>query len=223
MPWCHPQTPLCVRRVEARIAAEVRTATGSCMSACATCAQLRAAALVIIGENGIDGLTHDRLAEQASLSAEQTRQHYPYLSECLYETYEEVSNSIYDVFARCLAAEPRWRSALALAGRTLLERMAANPAEARLCFVDILRGDHELLRRREAARRRLVDLFVAELGRRRGEPEQFRVQLELLIGAGFQAIAAAVAAGAIDELPRLGPELESRAFVFEPDSRLIPS
>jgi AcrR family transcriptional regulator len=181
-----------------------------------TCVQLRGAALSIVGDDGIESLTLDRLADRAGLSVDEARQHYPDLTECLYETYEEVSSSIYEDFVRCFAEEPRWRSALTLGGRTLLERMAANPAEARLCFFDILRGDHELLRRREAARRRLVDLFVVELGRRRGEPEQFRIQLELLIGAAFQAIAAAVATGGLDELPRLERELESRAFVFEP-------
>lgn len=190
--------------------------TSSYTPPCITCARLRGAALAIVGDGGIETLTLDRLAGRAGLSVDETRRHYPDLTECLYETYEEVSNSIYDDFVRSFAAEPRWRTALALGGRTLLERMAASPAEARLCFCDILRGDHELLRRRELARRRLVDLFVVELGRRRAEPEQFRIQLELLIGAAFQAIAAAVATGAIDELPRLEHELRSRAFVFEP-------
>lgn len=190
--------------------------TASCTSTCGTCGQLRAAALEIVGEDGLQAVTLERLADKAGLSTDEVQHHYPYLSECLYETYEEVANCIYEDFAHSFASEPRWRTALTVGGRTLLERMAANPAEARLCFVDILQGDHELLRRRDAARRRLVDLFVAELGHRRGEPEQFRVQLELLIGAAFQAIAAAVATGAIDELPRLEPELESRAYVFEP-------
>lgn len=42
------------------------------------------------------------------------------------------------------------------------------------------------------------------------------MQLELLIGAGFQAIAAAIESGDITALPGLAPELESRAFVCEP-------
>ena len=126
------------------------------------------------------------------------------------------AQGVYDDFRRSFAAEPGWRRALMLASRTLLARMAAHPDEARLCFVEILRSDHELLRRRERSRRRLVELFVSELGRRRELAEQYRVQLELLIGAGFQTIATAIELGDISGLPRLAPELESRGLVFEP-------
>lgn len=183
---------------------------------CDICTHLRAAALSIIGSDGIEHVTIERLAAEACMPERLVLEHYEDASDCLYATYEEVSEGIYEDFARCFAFEPGWRRALMLAARTLLARLAAAPAEARLCFVDILRSDHELLRRRNLSRRRLVDLFVRELGRRRDDPEQFRVQLELLIGAGFQAIAAAVESGDVQGLPGIEPELESRAFVFEP-------
>lgn len=187
-----------------------------CEPSCEVCARLRTAALKLIGKAGINTLTIESLAEQAVVPLGDARDHYPDHRACLLDTYDEVSLSIYEDFARCFVVVPGWRRALILAGRTLLERLASRPAEARLCFVEVLRGDHELLRRREDSRRRLVDLFVAELGHRRAQPEQFRVQLELLIGAGFQAIATAVISGDISELPELEPELESRASVFEP-------
>lgn len=190
--------------------------TASCSSTCLACAALRAASLAIVDEAGIDGVTLERLAAHTGASAPWIRAHYPSAAACLADTYEHVSRGIYDDFARCLATEQGWRRALMLAARTLLARMASHPAEARLCFVEILRADRELLRRRAASRRRLVDLLVSELGRRRDRPEQFRIQLELLLGAGFQAIAAAVEAGDAADLPTLAGELESRAFVFEP-------
>jgi AcrR family transcriptional regulator len=180
------------------------------------CVKLRGAALEVVGRDGIEALSTERLADQAGVPADEVAAHYPDARDCLHETYEEVSRSIYEDFARAFAAEEGWRRALMLAARTLLERLAARPAEARLCFQEVLRGDHELLRRRDAARRRMVDLFVEELGRRRDAPEQFRMQLEMLIGAEFQAIAMGVAGGDLAELPELHLELESRAFVFEP-------
>ena len=186
----------------------------TCNLACEICASLRAAALEIIAEDGVEAITTDRLADHAGISRDEIRYHYSDASQCLYETYEEVSGSIHGDFIRSFAAVPGWRRGLIIGGRTLLERMAARPAEARLCFVEILRGDHELLRRRDAARRRLVDLFVRELGRRLDDPEQYRMQLEMLIGAVFQAIATAVATGDMVALPALEPEIVSRAFVF---------
>jgi hypothetical protein len=142
--------------------------------------------------------------------------HYPSSSVCLSETYEEVSRSVLDDFKAAFEAEKGWRDALTAGARRLLERMAAHPAEARLCFQEILRADHELLRRRDAARKRMVDLFVRELRRRQRDGPVPRTQLELLIGAGFQAIATAVAEDRNARLPELLAELTSRAYVFEP-------
>lgn len=190
--------------------------TRSCSPACERCATFRAVALRIVGEDGVEAVTAQRLSWAAGVSEDELRRHYRDPLICLGETYEEVSEGIYEDFRRCFDAEPGWRRALMLASRTLLQRMAAYPDEARLCFVEILRSDHELLRRRDRSRRRLVDLFVAELGRRRDHPEQFRLQLELVIGAGFQTIAAAIESGDISGLTELANELESRALVFEP-------
>ena len=187
-----------------------------CKQSCSTCAELRAAALEIVGSGGIEALTIESLASAASLSPDQVRRHYPSAPVCLSETYEEVSRSVLDDFKAAFKAERGWREALTAGARTLLERMAAHPAEARLCFQEILRADHELLRRRDAARKRMIDLFVRELRRRHGDGPVLRTQLELLIGAGFQAIAVAVAEDRVAQLPDLLPELTSRAYVFEP-------
>jgi hypothetical protein len=187
----------------------------TCSNTCPTCARLCEATLGLVAASGLEALTDARLADAAGLTLAELHAHYLTAADCLYDTYDAVALSIYEDFERAFATEPGWRDALRLAGTTLLDRMAARPAEARLCFAEVIRGDHELLRRREASRRRLHVLFVRELGRRRDQAELFEMQLELLIGAGFQAIAAAVAGDRIERLPTLNVELESRALVFE--------
>jgi AcrR family transcriptional regulator len=195
----------------------LRTVPGkSCNPDCDRCARLRAAVLAIVGGRGLEGVTLAQLSERAGVSVQEARAHYRDEQSCLADTYEEVAQSIYDDFAAVLAGEPAWHDALTRAARALLERLAARPAEARLCFVEILHADPELPRRRERRRQRLVDLFVSELGRRRDGAEKLRLQLELLIGAGFQLIAEAVASGETAGLPGIEPELVSRGYVFEP-------
>lgn len=187
-------------------------------SACAICARLRATALGFVGHNGIEALTVERISDEAGLAIGAVRSHHPTAADCWYDVYEEVSGSIYDDFAAAFSQERSWRQAIRVAARTLLVRMAARPAQARLCLVEATKGDHELLRLRMVARGRLVQLFASELDRRppRGTADVPEMQLELLIGVGFQAIAGAVAEGRVDDLPGLAPELASRAHVFEP-------
>jgi hypothetical protein len=173
--------------------------------------------LEIVSDDGIDALTTERVSQKGGVAADEFGAHYATVASCLCDTYDKVSRSVYEDFAEAFRAEPSWRRALTLGGRRLLERMAARPAEARLCFVEVLRGDHELLCRRVAARRRLVELFARELGRRLDEEDDVpEMQLELLIGAGFQAIAQAVSDGQGANLRALEPELILRAHVFEP-------
>ncbi len=177
--------------------------------------RLRAAALSIVGAAGIDALSDEQLVRQAGLDPADLREHYETASACLYATYEDVAAAIYEDFAAALASERGWYDGLRAGAVALLRRLTAHPAQARLCFAEILHGDYELLHRREASRRRLVALFVSELGRRREQPELFSMQLELLIGACFQTIAAAVTDHGEQPLESLVPELESRAQVFE--------
>jgi len=150
------------------------------------------------------------------LSPDEVRAHYATVESCLHDTYDEVARSIYEDFAEAFAAEQGWRDGLRLGANTLLRRMAAKPDEARFCFVEVLGGDHELLRRRDASRRRLIALFMGELRRECDKPELFAMQLELLIGSTFQTIAASIAHGEPAHLPALEPEIESRAYVFAP-------
>lgn len=172
--------------------------------------------MTIVGAEGLDALTIERLAAASGRSEGEVKSHYSTASACLYDTYEEIALSVYHDFAGAFAAERGWRDGLHMATVTLLRRMAARPAEARLCFTEILHGDHELLRRRDASRARLVRLFLRERGKRCGDADAVQMQLELLIGASFQAIAAAVAEDRVVDLEELAPELKERASVFEP-------
>lgn len=156
------------------------------------------------------------MADWAGVEETALVEHYGGVAGCLHATYDEVAVGIYEAFADAMASQPGWYDALRAGSLALLRRLSDEPAEARLCFGEIPQGDHELLRRRASSRRRLLALFVRELGRRREDPELYAVQLELLIGASFQAIAAAVSEGRLEQLEHLAPELESRAFVFEP-------
>ena len=188
----------------------------ACNPDCATCTRLRRAALDIVGDGGLEALTLLTLAGSAGIDAVELRRHYATEAECLYDTYEEIAHDVRDVIAAAFAQVPSWPDALTLVGKRLLAWMAERPAEARLCFIEILRGDREMLRRRDAERQRTIDLFVRE-HRRRGHREDLpELQLELLVSAGFRAIGAAVAEGPVAALPELEPELVSVAEVFEP-------
>jgi DNA-binding transcriptional regulator YbjK len=195
----------------------------SCKPACPVCCRLRGAALELVGAGGTGALSHDALDRAAELPDGEAAQHYPNIAACLQETYAEVSESLLAELTEPFYDTVSWDSALALARARLLGRLAARPAEARLSFVETLRGDRGLRRLREIRRRRLV-AFLDDQRARRGEPSS-RMQIELLTGAMFHEISTAVEAGRTAELPALEPRLSELAHLFDPAERrprLVP-
>lgn len=170
----------------------------SCMPGCATCEGLRHAALKIVGEGGIEALDHHSLAAGTRIPTAEVARHYPDISQCLYETYDSVVSDILLGLMELVREGSDWQAGFERARWAMLERLAANPAEARLCFVETLRGDRELRRRREVTRRRVVDFLTQEHKRRQPEEGLPDMQFEMLIGAGFQAISSAVSSEEID-------------------------
>jgi hypothetical protein len=188
----------------------------SCKPGCSVCGRLRALALEIVGEGCSEALSRTSLSERAKCSWAEVSEHYATVGDCLYEAYDELSFSVLLDVAGAFSERSSWEDAYDVAQKRLLTRMAANPAEARLYFVEALRGDRRLRRRREITHRWMVDLLVREHERRR-EPEGLsEFQIELLFGAACHAISTAVAEGRARQLLALEPTLREVAAVFKP-------
>jgi AcrR family transcriptional regulator len=186
-------------------------------AACPTCASLRAATLRLVGEDGLAGLSLSSLSESSGLSPADVCGHYPSDAACLYDAYDELARALLLDFADAFERSDTWNEGLMRGQKRLLRRMAERPSEARLWFVEVLKGDRELLRRRDSGCRQMLELLIAQ--HRRWNPDDDdapEMQLELLIGASFQLISARVADRRISELPALGPALDALANAFEP-------
>jgi hypothetical protein len=185
--------------------------------ACPTCASLRSAALGIVGEDGLAGLSLSSLSQFSGLPPTEVRIHYRSAADCLNDTYDELARALLLDFADAFERGATWDDGLLRGQERLLARMARRPAEARLWFVEVLRGDRELLRRRDSGARQMLELFITQ--HRRWHPDADEVpemQLELLIGASYQLISARVADRRIADLLEMGPELDALADTFEP-------
>lgn len=177
-----------------------------CEPGCPGCERLRAAALELVGEGGIEKLSLESLAERTGEPPAEVAAHYATSRECIYETYDEVASDLRREMMDAFEDGSDWHEGFELARRRILERLAINPAEARLCFVETLRGDRGLRRRRDMNRRSIVGFMTREYARSANGNGMRPIQIELLIGAGFQAISTAVAQdGGVDPA-----ELDSR-------------
>lgn len=180
----------------------------SCQPSCATCAQLRAAALQIVGEQGIGALTHETVAARSRLSAESVAAHYPELASCLYEGYDEKASDLVRAVVAGYEGDADWLSGFERSRVGLLDWLSAHPAGARLFFVEALRGDRELRLRRDLTRRKIVEFVTGEYARSANGDGAPALQIELLIAAGFQLISGAMCNGGTHELAEKLAELD---------------
>lgn len=156
------------------------------------------------------------LSARSGLAPEDVRDHYSTPSACLYATYDEVVSVLHSDYAHAFERSPSWDEGFRLGVTQMLSWLADRPAAARLVFIEVLRGDRELLRHRELARRRLLELLIGEHRRRGDSEDMHEIQLELMLGAVFQLVASHVANGRVDELPAFSGELIELAGMFEP-------
>jgi len=101
----------------------------SCQPSCATCAKLRVTALHIVGEQGLDALTRETVAAESHLSAESVAAHYPELTSCLYEGYEEEASDLVRAVVAGYEGGADWLSGFEHSQAQLLEWLSAHRRE----------------------------------------------------------------------------------------------
>jgi hypothetical protein len=197
---------------------EVVTGVPTCSPDCAMCGRLRAsaAAAVLIVDGG--PVTMAALAMAAGVSLSETRGHCPEGAQQLVaEAYRRAAGELFDNYAAAFHRGRSWPEKLTVALERLLGRLAAEPALAHLCFVAPSSGHQELQEIREAFRERYVRLLDDEQPWDDEIDAQLpSLQLELMIGAMFRAIADLVRDGRAPELPSHLDEIAGAAQVFEP-------
>ena len=187
----------------------------SCDPECLICKRLQDLAVELVADSGAEALSFAALSDRSGLPAALIAEHYPTPGACLYAPYEAASGRMLEVLARGFGDALTWPAGFARATRELVAEMAADPAQAKLCFVVAPRVDHELRTRCEGRRRLIVAFLAAEYERRRRRERLSEIQIELLVGASFHAISETLAAGAETELAALAPKLGELAGLFD--------
>jgi hypothetical protein len=160
---------------------------------------LRSVALQIVAERGTDALSHESLAGEAHVSNESVAAHYPVPASCLHEAYEEQASDLVRTVVGGYEDGTDWQSGLERSRAQLIEWLSEHPAGARVFFVEALRGDRELRRRRDLTRRQIVEFLTGEYARSANGGGVPPLQVELLIGAGFRLISDAMLDGGTEE------------------------
>lgn len=181
---------------------ESATPTGRCTPGCPTCADLRRAAVALVGSVGLEGVTGERLAQVAGLPPETLRLHVCGDVEVVIPAaYEEQMEGLQARFAARLHRAASRDEGLRDATADLLAYLARHPDVAAFVTVEVLKGGRELLELREELRLRTVANVRRELARFDHGAVASDLQIEMLVATMGHTIARHVDGGRTAELP----------------------
>jgi hypothetical protein len=176
-------------------------AADRCLPGCPTCADLRRAAVALVGSVGLEGVTDERLAQVAGLEPGASALHICGTAEvCVPTAYEELIEGLQARFAARLHRASTREEGLRAATDDLLRYLARHGDVAAFVTVEVLKGGRELLELREDLRRRTVANVRRELARFDGDAVASGLQIEMLVATMGHTIARHVNAGRTTEL-----------------------
>jgi AcrR family transcriptional regulator len=103
-------------------------------------------------------------------------------------------------------AERDFASRMTAGLRAFLELLAGAPSFARMCIVEVLAAGPEAVRRRNDAMTTL-SAMIEDDARRLSSRPQSPVAVEMLVGGIYELVYSRLAAGRVDEIERLLPEV----------------
>lgn len=181
---------------------ETDDAAGRCLPGCPTCADLRRAAVAVVGSLGLEGMTPERLAHVCGLRPEIAARHVcGSVDVVVPAAYAEAMEGLQARFAARLHRAASREQGLRVATADLLAYLARHGDVAAFVTVEVRKGGRELQQLREAMRRRSVANVRRELARFDGAAVASDLQIEMLVATMGLTIARHVEAGRTADLP----------------------
>ena len=180
---------------------------------CATCASLRATAVSLALQRGIQFVTSEAIAAETGIEGKEAARHYPTLDHCLSAAYDECTTHFRDVASRAMEEDGSWQERLHAAAAAAVEAFDERPDLARYCVVEAWRCNLPLLRASRLAGRRRYIQMLTDHRRAGGDEDLPEVRMEMFVGAGHHVSSEELEQG---DGYSLQERLDGLIEVFEP-------
>lgn len=118
----------------------------------------------LIAEKGATGTTIEAIVKEAGVSSVTFYEHFRNKDECFVAAFERAVEELRAEVVEAVPAEVAWSEQVGAGLEALLTALDAEPARARLCFVEAQRGGREMAARYDAALDAVAALLDDSLG-----------------------------------------------------------
>jgi AcrR family transcriptional regulator len=171
--------------------------------------RLLGAAAEVLAEQGHVNTTSTQVSKHAGVSPATFYQHFDNISDCLVAAYGAASGCVLEIVSEaCREERIGWPQRLGVAVASTLRFLAVEPATAHLLGTEPPAGERAIARERQATIEHLAGLLAGGRGLRPDDAAELPAGTERHLVAGAVGIYSGwVAAGDVDRLPELAPEL----------------
>jgi AcrR family transcriptional regulator len=166
-----------------------------------------------VSELGFQALTVAAILQRAGVSRKTFYEHFAGKEECFLAAYDVVAEGLLHGVSEAYERPGPWRARVRAGLAEFLRLLAAEPAFARMCIVEVLAAGPQALRRRDDAMRMFTVFF--EPGRAEAPPHVALPPLvsESVVGAIYEVIYTRIRRDETATLPDLLDELMYVALV----------
>jgi AcrR family transcriptional regulator len=171
--------------------------------------RLLGAAAEVLADDGHVNTTSTRVSKRAGVSPATFYQHFDNIGECLLAAHEAAAGCVMEIVSEaCREERIDWPQRVGVAVASTLRFLAVEPATAHLLGSEPPAGERAIARERQAWIERLAALLAGGRELRPGDAAELPAGTERHLVAGAVGIYSEwVAAGNVDRLPELAPEL----------------
>jgi AcrR family transcriptional regulator len=171
--------------------------------------RLLGAAAEVLAEQGHVNTTSTQVSKVAGVSPATFYRHFDNIGECLLAAFEAASDCVMEIVSEaCREEQIGWPERLGVAVASTLRFLAVEPATAHLLGTEPTAGERAIARDRQAWIERLAAMLAGGRGLRPDDAAELPAGAERHLVAGAVGIFSEwVAAGDVDRLPELAPEL----------------
>ena len=171
--------------------------------------RLLGAAAEVLAEQGYVNTTSTQVSKHAGVSPATFYRHFDNIGACLLAAHEAAADCVLEIVSEaCREERIEWPERLGVAVASALRFLAVEPATAHLLGTEPPAGERAIARDRQAWVERLAALLAGGRDRRPADAAELPAATERHLVAGALGIYSEwVAAGDVDRLPELAPEL----------------
>ena len=173
-----------------------------------------AAVAQVASTRGYGAMSVQDVVREAGVSRRTFYEQFKNKDHAFLAAYDEASGRLLTTVRAAMDAEETFEAKISTAFRAFLELLAASPAFAKMCIVEVLAAGPGAIARRARTMEEFTDIFE-DAARRTLVKENPPSPLiaETIVGGVYETVYRRIARGETDELPWLLPDLTESALL----------